>query len=74
MSQNIIGPLLERKVTRKQFLVMCGLGIMGITGFSAIVDTLNGHGSRGISNTQGFGSGAYGGNGTVVRASQHNSY
>ena len=74
MNQKIIGSLLEKKVTRKEFLHMCGLGIIGVTGFSAIVDMLSGHGSQVISSQEGFGSGLYGGNGAVANLSKHDSY
>ena len=74
MNQKPIGSILERQVTRKQFLYMIGLAIMGITGVATVVDLLTGKGSNHTQSVNGFGLGVYGGNSAVTEVPKNDGY
>lgn len=54
--------LLERKMTRKEFLATLGLGAVTIFGFSNLINVLGGGNNRKQSSSpMGYGSSSYGG-------------
>ena len=56
--------LLNKEMTRKEFLGTLGFGLASIMGFSSIIAFLTGknHHSSSVATNQGYGSSAYGGN------------
>jgi hypothetical protein len=57
-----INDLIQRDMTRKEFLTTVGLGLATIFGFSAILRLITGKGlETQQSNAYGYGGGAYGG-------------
>ena len=56
--------IMQRQMTRQEFMITLGLGIASITGFSTIIHLLTGKSlmqHSGTHRTSGYGSGAYGG-------------
>ena len=66
MTQKLLSNLMEKEVTRKQFLSMLGLGVVGLTGFSTVLDMMTHHGSN--IPTHGYGYRTYGGNAAEAQA------
>jgi hypothetical protein len=52
--------LLQKDVTRKEFIGVVALGLVSILGFSSIIHFLTGHSGRSVAQ-RGYGSGPYGG-------------
>jgi hypothetical protein len=52
--------LLQKDVTRKEFMGVVVLGLVSILGFSSIIHFLTGHGGKSAAVTRGYGSGPYG--------------
>lgn len=70
MQQNkkpqVAAAIMQREVTRKEFLLTLGLGMASIMGFSTIIRLLTGksldtHLNQNSSQSAGYGSSAYGG-------------
>lgn len=61
--QKPLDTLLQKEMSRKEFLAVMGLGVASIMGLSGIISTLTG---RSLGNhraaSSGYGSSAYGGN------------
>jgi hypothetical protein len=59
-----IEQLLQKEVTRKEFLTISGFGVASVFGFGTIVKLLTGHSSSKLFKQQlsGYGSSPYGGN------------
>lgn len=53
--------VMNKEVTRKEFLATLGFGVASILGFSGIVKFLFGKGSTNQRSALGYGSGSYGG-------------
>jgi hypothetical protein len=55
--------LMEREMSRKEFIATLSFGVASIMGFSGIIHLLTGKSfsHRGISQTSGYGGSAYGG-------------
>jgi hypothetical protein len=56
--------LMEKEMTRKEFLATLGFGVASILGFSTLIHLLTGKSfgpSRQVHNSYGYGSSAYGG-------------
>lgn len=66
MAKKALATIMEAKVTRKQFLVMLGFGLIGLTGISGVMDMLTKHSSN--TAKQGYGFGPYGGEASVVKS------
>lgn len=60
MNQHL-NDLLQKQVSRKEFLGMSGLAVASIFGFGTLVKLLSGKSSLHKHFTSGFGSGVYGG-------------
>jgi hypothetical protein len=61
---NHVSDLLQKEVSRKEFLGMSGLAVASIFGFGTVVKLITGKSLSGSANkhlNSGFGSGAYGG-------------
>lgn len=58
MLQNQLHDLMQKEMSRKEFLATLGFGIASIFGFSAFLHLLD----RKSSQTRGYGSSSYGGN------------
>lgn len=58
-----IDHLMQKEMSRKEFLATLGFGLASIMGFSTIIHMLTGKSltHRGIGSQNGFGGGAYGG-------------
>ena len=59
-----INTLLNKEMTRKEFLATMGFGVASLLGFSTVIKLLTGNDNpleRQSKNTPGYGSGAYGG-------------
>jgi hypothetical protein len=50
--------ILDRSMTRKEFLKTLGLGALAFTGISSVLGILSGHSAK---TSAGYGSGSYGG-------------
>jgi hypothetical protein len=59
--QKQIATIMEKEVTRKEFLAALGFGVASILGFSSILKLLTGKGLGGQHVSDGYGSSAYGG-------------
>lgn len=59
--KNDLNSLLAKEMDRREFLKHIGIGVVALTGASALLKALNGV-SGPTRRTVGFGSGAYGGN------------
>lgn len=59
--KNDLNSLLAKEMDRREFLKHIGIGVVALTGASALLKTLNSI-SGPTRRTSGFGSGAYGGN------------
>lgn len=68
MSKKALSTLMDAQVTRKQFLTMLGLGIVGLTGLSGFFDAISRQGSNAVK--QGYGYGPYGGEAAVVKSAE----
>jgi len=68
MARKVLSNLMEKEVTRKQFLSMLGLGIVGLTGISSVLDMMTRQESNAAG--QGYGYGAYGGDPSKVQAAK----
>ena len=64
--KNQLNSLLEKEMDRTAFLQHVGIGLLALTGFSAVFKALNGYGTN-HSVRAGFGSGSYGGSRDVTR-------
>ena len=53
--------LMQKEMSRKEFLATIGLGVASIFGFSAILKMLFGKGEQNQTSSAGYGSSAYGG-------------
>jgi hypothetical protein len=54
--------LLQKDVTRKEFMGVVALGLVSVMGFSSIIHFLTGHSGKSVASvTRGYGSGPYGG-------------
>jgi hypothetical protein len=58
-----IDHIIQKEMSRKEFLATLGFGMASIMGFSSIIHLLTGKSfsHHGVSHASGFGSGAYGG-------------
>jgi hypothetical protein len=58
-----IDKLLQKEVTRKEFLTLSGFGLASVFGFGTIVKLLTGHSASSVfkKQTNGYGSSPYGG-------------
>lgn len=54
--------VMNKEMTRKEFLATLGFGIASIMGFSTILKFIFGRGSQQTATNTGYGSSAYGGN------------
>lgn len=57
--KNDLNVLLEKEMDRREFLKHVGIGLIALTGASALLKALNG--ASAPRRTSGFGAGAYGG-------------
>ena len=57
-----LSTLMDKEVTRKEFLGMSGLAIASIFGFGTVIKLLTGKSLSGRQMGSGYGSSAYGGN------------
>lgn len=64
--KNQLNNLLDKEMDRTTFLQHVGIGLLALTGVSAVFKALNGYGSN-QSVRAGFGSGSYGGGRDSVR-------
>jgi hypothetical protein len=55
--------ILNRKLTRKDFLMTLGMSIVGLIGISSLLGILSGKGSPTNTSNMTYGSGSYGGDG-----------
>lgn len=56
-----VSSLMEKEVSRKEFLGMAGLAVASIFGFGTVIKLLTGKSLEGRSMGSGYGSSAYGG-------------
>lgn len=59
MNTKMLQELLEKRVSRREFLAYVGAAIVAMTGIHAFLKTLGSHGKQ--KTTMGYGSGPYGG-------------
>ncbi len=61
MTNKPLNNLLQKKVTRREFLTIIGAGALAVTGVSGLMKTLRQHQISPNKSELGFGEGAYGG-------------